>query len=324
MDDFELRLAKLPLRRPTQGLDDRIRSSKPEQAAVGQGGQRLPEQAEPMQPAGEKRPTSLPDRMSPLLKLAAALLAAAVLIGSGWAAERILRKWTGISFTLETHPARPFTLPDGTALDLEGGTTNVNVCSDDPSVVERVKRDREEENKLIAEKKYKLVKTYELFSQKLYLYRFTITRSNHETDYVTTAVQIPLENVTSWDDYRRKVHERGEMIYKAVLAGKFRLIDVNTTDHWICRDADSNEKLDVQRIFNPGGKDDAMATIEAAKEPKQMQTMSWQDHLKAIRKGRRELLGVKNETLYTYEAVLDDGSEVTFVQDHPLTKLETN
>jgi hypothetical protein len=54
MDDFERRLLKLPLRCPTQGLDDRVRSGKPEQTAVGQRDQQSPEQA------GSTPPIALP------------------------------------------------------------------------------------------------------------------------------------------------------------------------------------------------------------------------------------------------------------------------
>jgi hypothetical protein len=280
--------------------------------------QRLLESAQSAQPRRERMKMSLVSRMSPMMKVAAGFALAAVLIGTGWAAEKIYMKWNGISFTLESYTGRSVKLPNGATLDLGGGTTEMGIVSNDPNdfgpnAVERAKRHHEEQNKLIAEKKYKFVKTREYLSQTNYVYTFTFADGSHET----TTVAIPLETVTSWDDYRQKQQEQSEKIYKAVVAGNFRLIDVHTTDDWICRDADSREKLDVRHVY-----DTAEATIEAAKEPKQVQEMSWQDHLKAIREGKRELLGPKNETFYTYEAVLEDGSKATFVQDHPLAKLE--
>jgi hypothetical protein len=264
--------------------------------------QQLLEQTQSPQPRSLKMRLSTFSRMPPLLKVSAALLATAILVGTGWAAEKIYMKWNGISLTLGT-----------TEYEQSG-----NVSLDPQKVVEAARRHHEEDNKLIAEKKFKFVKAFELFSQKRYVYTFTYADGSQ----TKTTVQIPLETVTSWDDYEQKKNEQAEKIAKAVAAGNFRLIDVNTIDSWTCRDVDSNEKLNVRRIFNPGGQDNAKVTLQAAKEPKQMQEMSWKEHLKTIRDGKRELLGVKNDTIYTYEAVLDDGSKATFIRDHPLKKLQ--
>jgi hypothetical protein len=288
--------------------------------------QRLLESAQSAQPRRTHMSRSLLSRMSPMMKVAAGFVLAAVLIGTGWAAGKNDWKWTGISFTLETspetHPGRSVTLPDGATLNLgEKAFTyeeSGRVSPDATKAVERANRHHEEENKLIAEKKYKLLKTVELFSEKRYVYRFIFADGSNEK----TTVQIPLETVTSWDDYRQKEKEQNEKICKAVAEGKFRLIDVNTTEHQICRDVASNIKFDVRRMRYPGQKDLAQATVEAAKGPTPTQEMSWQDHLQAIRDGKRELLGWRNETFYTYEAVLENGSTATFFQDHPLEKLE--
>ncbi len=277
-----------------------------------------PEQSKPTLGKEENMRRSWFARMPPMMKLAAGFVLAAVLIGTGWAAERLYVKWNGVSITLESYPGRSVTLPNGATLDLGGWETTSGIISSDPgdlgpNAVERAKRHHEEQNKLIAEKKYKFEKIREFLGQKCYVYTFAFADGSQGA----MTVDLPLETVTSWDDYRQKQQEQTEKIYKAVVAGNFRLIDVNTIDDWICRDVGSNEKLDVRHVS-----DTAQATVEAAKEPKQMQVMSWQDHLKAIREGRRELLGPKNDTYYTYEAVLDDGSKATFVQDHRLTKLE--
>src|SRR3989304_1947052 len=113
--------------------------------------QQLLEQTQTILRKEEKMRMSLFNRMPPMMKLAAALLGAAVLIGTGWAAEKIYMKWNGISFTLP-------------------GGGEMEVSSTDPSAVETAKRHSEEENKLIAEKKYKFVRTYELFGEKRYVY----------------------------------------------------------------------------------------------------------------------------------------------------------
>jgi len=285
--------------------------------------QRLLESAQSAQPRREGMRISLLSRMPPTMKAAAGLMLAAMLIGTGWAAEKIYIKWNGVSFTLESHPGRSVTLPNGATLNLGGHTLgheeSGDISPDVQKAVETAKRHHEEDNKLIAEKKYKFVKTFEYLSETNYVYTFTYADGSH----TTTTVQLPLENMTSWDDYEQKLKEQAEKIEKAVLAGNFRLIDVNTIDCWICRDVDSNERLNVRHALLPGY-NYAHATLEAANDPKQIQEMTWQQHLKAIREGKREILGTKNETVYTYEAALEDGSKATFTQDHPLKKLEEN
>jgi hypothetical protein len=283
--------------------------------------QRLLESAQTAQPRREPMRISLLSRMSPMMKVAAGLMLAAMLIGTGWAADKIYMKWNGISFTLESHPGQSVTLPNGATLNLGGHTLgheeSGDVSSDVQEAVETAKRHHEEDNRLIAEKKYEFVKTFEYLSETNYVYNFTYADGSR----TKTSVQLPLEDVTSWDDYDEKQKEQAEKIEKAVLAGNFRLIDVNTIDCWICRNVDSNERLNVRHARLPGY-DYAHATLEAAEEPKQIQEMTWQEHLKAIRDGKREILGTKNETVYTYEAALEDGSKATFTQDHPLKKLE--
>ena len=224
------------------------------------------------------------NRMPPLLKLAAAFLLAAVLVGTGWAAERLYRKFTQISLVLAT-----------------------------------AKRHHEEMKELIAQKKYKFVKTFDsLCGEKQYVYRFDYSDGSHEG----MNFSMPLENVASWDDYRRKCDRQHDQIQAAVAAGRFRLVNMDVVCHQICRDVDSNETLDVQRIQHDDGKDVAYATVTTAKEPEFVQRTSWKDHLRAIREGKRELLDLTIRKYFSYEVTLDDGSKAMFGYggDKPLKK----
>jgi hypothetical protein len=302
MDNFELRLAGAPLRRPSPGLDDRVRAAKPEGPSSPQ--------------SGRATWLSMLDRMPLALKLAAALLVAVVLVGTGWAAERIYRTLTETHVELE-NIAGFWKVPDGhTFTTVESIGTEVN--SDDPGAPQAARREHAEMKRLIAEKKYKLLRTYEdRYGEKHYVYAFTLADgSTHNMGF-----SVPLDNVGSWDDYLRKKAEQDQRwhdrINKAIAAGRFRLIDLDEIRVQICRDVASDLKLEVQRIDRDDGKDRALLRPIPAKKtwpttPESYQTTSWQDHLQAIRDEKRELLGLRTTKTYTYEVVLEDGSKTIF------------
>jgi hypothetical protein len=249
--------------------------------------------------------------------VAAALLAAAILVGSGWAAEKIYKKLTETktSVTLEQHPQGTWALPNGPTFHTSGGIGTV-VDSNDPKAIETAKRHHEEMKKLVAQKQYKFLRTFEgSEGQKQYVYQFTLSDgSQHNMNF-----SMPLDNVASWDDYRRKEEEqqkkRRDNIGKAVAAGKFRLIDVDVIRVHVCRDAGSDQNIRVQRIPLPGGKEIALISPfdpEAEKRATTRPQTSWQEHLQAVREGKREILSFESTPKYTYEVVLEDGSKAIF------------
>jgi hypothetical protein len=317
MNDFESKLANLPLLSPSQGLDDRLRSSKPELAPVEQPDRQRLNQLQPAERKEERMKMSIYARMSPMMKAAATFLVAAILVATGWAAEKIYEKWkpSEVTITLEQFKPKEVVLPDGTTA-WEGGMSGTDVSSEDPKAIEMDKRQYEEIKKLIGEKKYKFVKTFENFGSKQYVYSFTHADGTHDS----MNFSMPLETVTSWEDYRQKIEKRREEIHKAVLAGKYRLVncEIAFLTH-VCRDVESGEKLEVQRIPLDDGKVDACAhlalpegteiTPEILAKPQPTQDTTWQEHLDTIRNGKRELLDMTSSTMYIYEVSLPDGSK---------------
>ncbi len=267
-------------------------------------------------------------RMTRLMKLAAGVLIAALLVATGWAAEKVYQKVTKSYYVeLEKYDGSPVELPDGrddanssmSVVSVVGTTIPDNAP---PGSAEKVKRNHEVMKRLIAEKKYKFIETFEIppDSQTQYAYRFTLPDGEH----VNMNFSMRLEDVASWEEYLQKskeqLRQRNEQISKAIAAGKFRLLDVEPLATHVCRDVDVSQKLLVQRIELPDGKEIALVRGETAAVPG-YQT-SWQDHLQAVRQGERVLLDLQVSENYTYEITLDDGSTTifTYAGSEPLKK----
>jgi hypothetical protein len=288
--------------------------------------QQLLEKVQSAQPRREEMRMSLLKRVPSMMKLAAALLVAAVLVGTGWAAEKVYKKLTK-TVILERRPVRTRTLPNGRTVH-GGWGIGTQVSSEDPNAVETAKRHHEEMKQLIAQKKYELIKTRDhgIYGPKGYLYKFTFSDGSNGTNLFL----MPLENVDSWEDYwqkqEKREEQRDEQISKAIAAGKFRLIDVVVMQFHICRDVGSDRKIEFQRLPGPQGKDfaDEAPTLDNLSTfvPGKLR-MSWQDHLQAIRDGKRELLDVRIGKNYAYEMVLEDGSKAVYwANGKPLKKPE--
>jgi hypothetical protein len=203
-------------------------------------------------------------------------------------------------------------LPNGEKMFVIESTVS-NAGSAKPKDVEVAKRQHQEMRQLIAQKKFKLVKTFEAKGgEKQYVYRFNFA----DGDHMAMNFSMPLENVTSWDDYARKSEEqqrrRQENINKAIEAGKYRLLNVEVIQIHVCRDGGFRQKLQVQRIPLPDGKELALVRPDGAKVPECMPQTSWLEHLKAIREGKRELLDLQTVNSYTYEVLLEDGTKTLF------------
>ncbi len=267
----------------------------------------------------KKMGASMYSRMSPALKVAAAVLAVALLVGAGWAAEKIYEKltFTQASLTLEQYPIQEWTLPSGKKLTTSNSTTVTTVDPDDPQAIETAQRHYEEMKGLITARKYEFVKTLEDRSDGTtqYVYRFTLSDGTH----IAQNFSMPLDDVASWDDYQQKdqrqSREYREQVDKAIAAGRYRLINEDVILLHICLDRASQEKFRVQRIPLAKGQEialyrpyDIVEDAGAAMKPES----SWQEHLQAIRDGKLELLGVETTPSYTYEVVFDDGTKRIF------------
>jgi hypothetical protein len=93
----------------------------------------------------------------------------------------------------------------------------------------------------------------------------------------------------------------------------------------ICRDPASQQELEVRHSVGncpEDGPDTAQiypGGIQAHEKPGDYEVAesTWEDHLRAIRQGKRELLDIRFETLAVYEAVREDGSKLIFSRDWP-------
>ena len=192
-------------------------------------------------------------------------------------------------------------------ITLEGLGFYTSVASDDSP------ENYEEIDTLIKQKKYKLLKTFNSPNgEKQYIYRFTFP----DGQPLNMNFTMPLDDVKSWADYEKKQlaqrEQRNEQIAQALTAGRFRLLNLEVMQVHLCRDVDSGEKFKVQRIELPGGKDIALFRADYNLIRSLMKRMSWKQHLKAIRDGKRELLELETVNNYTYEMTADDGTKVIF------------
>jgi hypothetical protein len=294
----------------------------------------LLEKPQPLLPKRKRMWVSVFTGMSPMTRTIVVLLAAAMLVGTGWAAEKIFEKLTKVVVDLEdsgkSELKYSLTLPDGTTQNFtstHSDSTTVSVPNDPVErqiAIEAAKKQREEMKILIAEKKYEFVKESKYPSgETSYTYKFKLDDGKEFQD----DFWVRLETVTSWDEYLQKEKETRiqcqNEIGKAIKAGRFRLIDLFTYQIQLCRDVKTGHKISVLRIDCDDGRVIAFLTYsdngELVKEEE-----SWHDHLKALRDGKRELLGLDDlGKEYKYEVILDDGSKVIygFGSDKPLTKL---
>ena len=256
-----------------------------------------------------------------MLRVAAILAAAIILIGTGWGAEKMYQKFfSKVTVTLERSPAGEWKIPDGTNLTTHALTATV-VDTDDPKAVETVKRHHEEMKQLVAQKKYDFIKTFEAMGRKEHLYKFTFADGSQ----TSMSFAVPLDDVVSWEDYQQKQEhqekQRQEQINKALAAGRFRLIDCDVILMHICREVTTNQKYRIQRIVLADPKEKTLRReialylpfdAGAAEKTTTMPQTSWQDHLDAVREGKWDLVREETITSYRYEVILDDGSKTMF------------
>jgi hypothetical protein len=180
-------------------------------------------------------------------------------------------------------------------------------------------------DKLIAAKKYTLVKTFgPPGNERQYVYCFVLS----DGKLATMNFSMPLENVASSADYGRKQEEqrqqRHEKINQAIAAGRFRLINQDVIQVHLCRDVASKENFEVRRDRLADGKEIACPQGDHGKVPATVKETSWKEHLRAIREGKRELLSFRTTNIYTYEMIANDGTKLLFQYGggEPLKKIE--
>ncbi len=277
--------------------------------------QRLLKQAQTAQARREPMKISVFSRMSLLVKLAAALLVAAILIGAGWAAEKIYKIVTEQSVVIS------HVTPSGTT---EFGSSG-------PNPAEHEKRANEKIKQLVDQKKYKFVRTiHHPDGNESNVYYFDWYDGSCRNHIKWKSGPPRLEEVSSWDEYKQKSEEysgqRQKEVEEAIASGKGRLINILVTEVQECKDVATNQRLDVRRISpqcpEEGTHDFAEIYPGGMKEFRKpgnhmFTTTSWQDHLNAIRDGKRALLGVRLVKYGVYEAVRDDGSKLVFRRELP-------
>ena len=269
------------------------------------------------------------------LQIAAVLMACVLLVAAGWAAEKVYKAAKGmyVVSTVESHqrgdesPLADSSLwakdPNHPEAETDPhhhsvvSMTGVFTLTDSNNVEDAKKKAAaklSDMKKLIAEKDYEFVKTFKgTGGGKQYVYQFELSDGRKER----MNFSLPLENVSSWEDYHEKATqqrlEREKLIAESIKDGRLRLIDVDVMLVHVCRDVAGEEVL-VQRIALPDGR-----VIASARPPKVTEgathaypEATWMEHLQAIRDGKRELLDVQTTKSYSYEITLPDGSTTIF------------
>lgn len=258
-----------------------------------------------------------PARLHPA-KIAAGILVAAMLVGAGWAAEKVYSKLTfaKVHVTLDRQPREEWKLSNGRTLGGSGESGTV-VNANDPEAIQAAQRHNVEMKELIAQKKYKFLRSFEDESTggTEFVYQF----ASADGTFQAMNFSMRLENVSSWDDYQQKKKEQTrlyrEQVNKAIAAGKYRLVDQDVYLVHICMDRATKQKLRVQRVQVPKNDDVAIyRPYNSAEEDKAITIprSSWQEHLQAIRDEKLDLLDVDLTPHYKYEMTFEDGSKRFF------------
>lgn len=164
--------------------------------------------------------------------------------------------------------------------------------------------------KIIKDKKYKFLNSFDApDGVKRYVYRLTYPDGRQ----VGRSFYVPLDKVSSLEEYRQKEkqqrHQRQNRIERALAAGRFRLLNLEAMQMHICRDAASGKTFMVQRIRRPDQSEIALPRADFGPLPSAVKQTSWQEHLQAIRDGKRQLLNLEATNNYTYEITAEDGTK---------------
>ncbi len=259
-----------------------------------------------------------PRKLKGLLRVAAMILAAVVLVSAGWAAEQTYRKVTRITWTDSESTSRELTLPSGKIVKFTTSRTSGVTTSDHHVNIEQAQADQaarwDEIGQAILDGKYKLMQEHDLPNSPT-LYGYYIELPNDSTG---TAFVVPLEKFESWEQFRALEDEvrrkHSQMCDEAIDAGRYRLVDADVFLSHVCREAETGEEIVCQRVLSTIKDIEPKAIITSWPRnmdvEREMIETTWQDHLDAIVDGSRELINTALINSYVYELILSDGRVV--------------
>ncbi len=257
-------------------------------------------------------------KLNGLIRVAAMILAAVVLVSAGWAAEQAYRKVIWITWTVSETTPRELTLPSGKVWKFTTSTSSEVTTSDHHVDIEQAKADQaarwDEIGQAILDGKYKLMHEHDLAdSPTVFGYYIELPNDSAGTTFV-----VPLEKFESWEQFRALEDEvrrkHSQMCDEAIEAGRYRLVDADVLLSHVCREAETGKEIVCQRVLSPIKDIEPMATITSW--PRNMDVereiiqTTWQDHLDAIVDGSRELIKADLINIYVYELILSDGRVV--------------
>jgi hypothetical protein len=241
-------------------------------------------------------------QMNPTWRAVAAAVLAALLVASGWAADRI---YQGLVEGRRIDMATRF-LPGpqpGEWLGVRGPDTS----SPD---WRREEVEQEQVHKLIDQGKYQFVRTVDTErGYRFFLYRFALP-NGRKVDF---PLPMSLDGIKSWREWEQKRKEQGDRQFQAFRSalknGKLRVVNIVIEPMHICRHAETGKILNVEQVTPVDGPLMALATEDGTAGP--LYETTWEEHLALVRQGKRELLGVKALEYYVYEFTLPDGTKAT-------------
>ncbi len=257
-----------------------------------------------------------PRKFKGLIRVAAMILAAVVLVSAGWAAEQAYRKIAWITWIDLKTTSHELTLPSGKKLELTTSITSGVTRSDQDVSIEQAKADqavrREEMPQAIVDGKYTFRKEYNNPYGGPVAYIYSIDLPSGPLNW---AFDVPLEKFESWEQFEDLEEEArrkySQMCDEAIEAGRYRLVDVKAELSHICREVETGEEIFCQRL--PGDSEPTAYIqpwpLKLNGRTKTIQT-TWQDHLDAIADGSRELIEPFICSIYIYELTLSDGRVV--------------
>jgi hypothetical protein len=262
-----------------------------------------------------KTKMSILNRISPVVKIALAVFTAILLIGTGWAAEKIYEKL--VTIKVMTSEPKEVTMPDGSkGYSVTAAATEVD--SNDPKAVE-------DANRLLRDSLAAEEKRQETIQKAINLGRFRLldvgSQVAHECQDVGSdrVFQVSHCTLDVYEDVAYVVDvdtkASGEKGTAQTVTGTVQTAVVTTGSKDKKRpmtlkvNAQSGKMHDASAQASGDGAMSVVVTDTPGAAPA---TTSWKDHLRLIREGKRQLLHATVQTVYVYEVTLDDGSKVSY------------
>ena len=273
-------------------------------------------------------------------RVAAAILAAALLGASAWAAhlaygtyKQYLKKRRTRTYRVEPATTQVVKIRNSKGevvreIEVTHPPSSVLVHDSHPDAEARRARERTEEAILkaaIAGKTYEFIETVFPPNEPR---QFTYELASPDGARLRKTLYFRLERITSWDQYLERfkrfhiedLAQRQKEIRRLVAQKKGRFLRTRNIVVHFCRDlAADGKKLEVRQDTRNGR---LIARIRPlGSDPYQKgftsNEMDWRDHLKAIEDGLLKLTQKQVRTFYLYEVTLRDGSTHHYADDAP-------